>query len=114
MKETQKRVEDISDDDYILINNALAALNVLGIYYLHRYIPRKDVLELWAVPTLRAFMAADVFISYRDAENGMPTWPHLREFCEHARKYTQRAGLVVQAPGPRPEMQQPADQEQSS
>src|SRR6266567_209788 len=77
MKETQIRVEDISEEDYLLINNALAALNVLGIYYRRRYIRRKDVLELWAVPVLRAVLAGQAIMARRDTENGMPIWPHL-------------------------------------
>jgi hypothetical protein len=99
MKETQIRVEDISEEDYLLINNALAALNLLGIYYRRRYIRRKDVLELWAVPVLRAFLAGQAIMDRRDTENGMPIWPHLRSLADDARAYTEQAGISVQAPG---------------
>jgi hypothetical protein len=47
MKEKQVSVKELSDDEYVLINNALASLNLLAIYYQHGYVRRKDVLELW-------------------------------------------------------------------
>ena len=102
VKERQIQVEDISEEDYLLINNALAALNVLGIYYRRRYIRRKDVLELWAVPVLRAVLAGQAIMARRDTENGMPIWPHLRSLADDARRYTEQAGMTVQAPGFRP------------
>lgn len=102
MKETQTRVEDISEEDYLLINNALAALNVLGIYYRRRYVHRRDVLELWAVPVLRSVLAGEAVMARRDTENGMPIWPHLRSLAQDARAYTEQAGITVQAPGALP------------
>ena len=33
LREQGKSVEDYTDEEYALVNNALAALNVLGIYY---------------------------------------------------------------------------------
>jgi hypothetical protein len=102
MKETQTRVENIGEEDYLLINNALAALNVLGIYYRRRYVHRRDVLELWAVPVLRAVLASEAIIARRDTENGMPIWPHLRSLAEDARTYTEHTGITFQAPGTPP------------
>jgi hypothetical protein len=90
MKETQARVEDLSDDDYVLINNALASLNVLGIYYQRRYVRRRDALELWGVQILRVLLAGEVFIAYRDVEQRMRSWPQLHVMAKDARKYAQR------------------------
>src|SRR6266568_4810887 len=83
------------------------SLNVLGIYYQRRYVRRKDVLELWAVPVLRALLAGDTFIAHREADHGMRIWPQLQAFGENARKYTKRAGLDVQIPGLKPNMPHP-------
>jgi hypothetical protein len=58
MSEKKTQVEDLSADDYELINSALAALDVLVIYYKRRYIRRKDVLEIWAAQVLRVVRAA--------------------------------------------------------
>ncbi|MDX6389267.1 MAG: hypothetical protein QOJ73_330 [Streptosporangiaceae bacterium] len=99
MTETRVRVEDLSEDDYVSINNALASLNVLGIYYQRRYVRRKDALELWGLPVVRALLAGDTFIAHRDAEQGMNSWPQLRAFAEDARKYAQRQGVTVQVSG---------------
>jgi hypothetical protein len=95
MKETQVGVEGLSDDDYALINNALAALNVLGIYYQRRYVRRKDVLELWGLPVLRVLDAGKEFAIHRDAEHGMLSWPQLRALEADARKYARRTGRVA-------------------
>jgi hypothetical protein len=66
MGEQQLRMEDLSDDDYLLINNTLAALNVLGIYYQRRYVNRKDVLEIWALTLVRTLLGAERFLASRE------------------------------------------------
>jgi hypothetical protein len=90
-------VEDLSDDDFILINNALASLNTLGIYYRRRYVRRKDLLELWAVPVVRLLQAAKPFLDHRDELAGTRTWPELRALALDAEKYLQRRGTDVKA-----------------
>lgn len=101
MSSERVRIEDLSDEDYVLINNALAALNVLGIYYQRRYIRRKDVLEFWALPVLRLLRAADAFLAHRDSFR-QPTWPQLRAFAADAQSYVQRHGMKVEIPEPWP------------
>jgi hypothetical protein len=91
------RVEDLSDDDYVSINNALASLNNLGIYYRRRYVRRKDMLELWALPVVRLLRAAEPFLAHRDELAGTRTWPELRMFALHAEKYLHRQGVNVKA-----------------
>jgi len=87
-----KRVEDLSDD-YEAINNALATLNIGCFYYVRRYISRKDWLEIWSVPIVRAIDAAQPFLAYRDAlVGGARTWPEMRQFAADARKYLQQRG----------------------
>jgi hypothetical protein len=80
MSEQHRRVEDLSDDEYASINNALASLNTLGLYYRRRYVRRKDILELWALPVVRILLAAEPFLAHRDELAGT-RWPELRTFA---------------------------------
>jgi len=107
MKEKPTPVKDLSAEDYLAINNALAALNVLAIYYLRRYVPRKDVLELWALPVLRALLAGDAFLAHRDAQQGTPIWPQLRKLGKDAKQYAQRERVSIQISGPTGEKIEP-------
>jgi hypothetical protein len=92
LRRQQKLVEDLGND-YAAINNALAMLNVACFYYARRYIGRKDWLETWSVPIVRAIDAAEPFLAYRDAQvRGAQTWPQLRQFAADARKYLQQHG----------------------
>ena len=97
MSARRTRVEDLSDDDYVLVNNALASLNNLGIYYRRRYVRRKDILELWALPVVRLLRAAEPFLAHRDGLVGTRTWPELRSFASDAENYLQRQGVDVKA-----------------
>jgi hypothetical protein len=97
MSTKQRRVEDLSDDDYVSINNTLASLNNLGIYYRRRYVRREDLLELWALPVVRLMRAAEPFLAHRDELAGTRTWPELRTFALAAEKYLQRQGVEVKA-----------------
>ena len=96
MKEKQISVKDLSNDEYVLINNALASLNLLAIYYQRGYVRRKDVLELWALPVVRALLAGEAFLAHRDAEQGgVPIWQQLREFGKDSEKYAQRVRMTI-------------------
>jgi hypothetical protein len=97
MSTKHRKVKDLSDDEYVSINNALASLNTLGIYYRRRYVRRKDILELWALPVVRLMRAAEPFLAYRDELTGTSTWPELRSFALDAEKYLQRQGVDVKA-----------------
>jgi hypothetical protein len=97
MSTKHKRVEDLSDEDYVSINNALASLNNLGLYYRRRYVRRKDLLELWALPVVRLLRAAEPFLAHRDELAGTHTWPELRTFALDAEKYLQRQGMDIKA-----------------
>lgn len=59
-------VEHLSDE-FVLIINAFAALNVLAIYYRRRYVRRKDALELWASTVNRVLISGEEFLNTRDA-----------------------------------------------
>jgi hypothetical protein len=100
MSEKHRKVEDLSEDEYVSINNALSSLNNLGIYYRRRYIRRKDILELWALPVVRLLRAAEQFLAHRDELAGT-RWPELRTFALDAERYLQRHGVGVKAVGTR-------------
>jgi hypothetical protein len=93
MSESGRLVEDLSDDDYELVNNALASLNTLGIYYQRRYVPRPPLLELYAETVLRLMRPAGPFLAHRDALRGRQQWPQLLVLAEEARKYLRRRGI---------------------
>jgi hypothetical protein len=111
MGEKQAQVKDLSEDDYVLINNALASLNVLAFYYQRRYVRRKDVLELWALPVRRALLAGDAFLEHRDALQELPIWPELRAFDKDAGKYLQRIGVIIQKSTLKPGIPEPAEKQ---
>jgi hypothetical protein len=103
MAEQQLHVEDLSENDYLTINNMLAAFNVMGIYYQRRYVSRRDVLELWAVPLVRTLPAAKHFMEHRDVYQGVPSWPQYRALCDDAKDYVRHKQIPVRVP------QQPLD-----
>lgn len=111
MSESGKRVEDLSDQDYELVNNALASLNTLGLYYRRRYVPRAALLELWAETLVRLMRPAEPFLAHRDAIRVGSIWPHLRVLAEDSRKYLRKHGrdpaVVEASAGRRPVL--PAD-----
>jgi hypothetical protein len=96
MGDQHKRVEDLTPDEYDKINNAIAALDVMAVYYKRKYIPREPMLEFWAEPVLRLMRAAEPFLSHRDRDwlgtTGRRTWPALHAFADDARKYLERTG----------------------
>lgn len=79
--------EKLNEDEFVLIINTFAALNVLGIYYQRRYVRRKDALELWASTVDRVLTSGAAFVQARDAGNGTRSWPQLRAFGEDAARY---------------------------
>jgi len=94
MSEAGTKVEDLKPDDRGEINNSLAFLNTVVIYYQRRYIPRKTLLQMWAVPVLRLMPGAERFIEYRNAEagEGARTWQEIHDFKAIAVKYVRRTG----------------------
>ncbi|KAB2347239.1 hypothetical protein [Actinomadura rudentiformis] len=99
MAEQQRSIDDLSFEEHVLINNTLASLNLLGIYYHRRYVRRADVLELWAMPLARIITAAQPFLEHRDRHQQAPIWPHLRSMCQDAERYVQRQQLEFRRPG---------------
>jgi hypothetical protein len=93
MSESGRRVEDLSEQEHALINNALASLNTLGIYYQRRYVRRKDLLEIWAETVLRLLNPAGAFLTYRNALPGGSKWPQLHLLADDARKYLRQQGI---------------------
>jgi hypothetical protein len=63
-------VERLSGRDYRYINRALAAYNLLGLYVKKGYVDIDDVLDIWAVPIYRAWVAAQPFFAHREKNVG--------------------------------------------
>ncbi len=96
----QRRVQDLTPDEFIAANNAINALDLLSIYYRRRYVSRRDVLELWAKPIIEVLPAAEAFLAYRDARVKIKEWPAMRVICRDAERYLKRHGLTVPGASP--------------
>jgi hypothetical protein len=81
--------ESLSGEDHRAVNHALSIFNVIGFLYCKRYVPRRDLMDLWALTATRLFDAAEKsgFLAVRDAQNGDPIWPYFRRFVADARRY---------------------------
>jgi hypothetical protein len=86
--ERRKPPESLSEDDHRAANHALSIFNVIGFLYSKRYVPRRDLIDLWALTGTRLFDAAEKtgFLAMRDAQNGAPIWPYFRYFVADARR----------------------------
>jgi|HubBroStandDraft_6_1064221.scaffolds.fasta_scaffold942699_1 hypothetical protein len=87
MHESAMAVEDLSEEQYALINNVLATLNLLGIYYEGGYVSRKDVLRFFALTVVRLMPAAETYLAHRDQLVGTVSWPELRALADDSAKF---------------------------
>jgi len=97
MSESGMRVEDLTDEQYELVNNALASLNTLGIYYQRRYVRRRDLLEIWSEALVSLLRPAETFLAHRDALPGGGRWPQLQVLAHDARQYLRQQGKDLEA-----------------
>ncbi|MFJ3661695.1 hypothetical protein ACIPPM_14685 [Streptomyces sp. NPDC090119] len=104
MRERGVGVEELSAEDYAVVNRAFAAFDVVGLYCHKGYVSERDVLELWAVPLVRMKYAGRTFLEYRDAQvAGIPTWPRYRSLADRAEAYLRGRGVdVARLTGPAP------------
>ncbi|MFJ5013765.1 hypothetical protein [Streptomyces griseoluteus] len=104
MYERGVRVEELSGEEHAVVNRALAAFDVVGLYCHKGYVSERDILELWAVPLVRLKYAGRAFLEYRDAQvAGMSTWPRFRRLADHAETYLRGRGVdVARLTGPTP------------
>ncbi len=91
--ESATAIEDLSEEQYALINNALSTLNVLGIYYERGYVSRKDVRRFFALTVVRLMPAAEIFLAHRDQLVGTISWPELRALAEDSAKHVRQRGV---------------------
>jgi hypothetical protein len=91
--ESVMAVDNLSEDQHVLINNALSSLNVLGIYYERGYVPRQDVLRFFGLTIARLMPAAESFLAHRDQLVGTYSWPELRALAEDSAKYVRQRGI---------------------
>lgn len=87
MSEKGLTPQDLSAEEFRLVNHSLAMLDALGFLYVRRYIAQSDALDLWGATTARAYVAAEScgFIALRDIQHQEPIWPYLRQFADTAR-----------------------------
>jgi hypothetical protein len=93
MASTSPNIDDLTTEQYTLINNTFAILNILGIYYQRRYLRRKDVLAFFALNVARVYSDGQAFLSHRRSFAGVTPWPELDGLAKDATAYLQRHGL---------------------
>ncbi|HEX5401197.1 MAG TPA: hypothetical protein VFX16_02720 [Pseudonocardiaceae bacterium] len=83
MHEEGRRADDLTPDEFLAVNHALASLDMLGYLFSRRYVSRRDVVSLWGTTALRACQAAQDtgLLAMRDAQNRLPVWPYLRDLA---------------------------------
>src|SRR5215211_384826 len=59
MSENDRKPEDLSTEEFRLVNHSLASLDVMGFLFSRRYIPQEDALALWGPTAVRAFTAGE-------------------------------------------------------
>lgn len=99
MSADNREVSDLTDEEYSLINSALAALDVAAMYWERRYMPRDAFLEAWAQPLVSLMRSAGAFLAHRDALPGGYTWPHLQRLAGAACDYLRAHSRDVGGPG---------------
>ncbi len=94
-------VRDYPQEIYQPINRAIANFDMLGLYLERGYLPEPDIMDLWAEPICRAWVAAQPFIDYREQHNGWRPWPYFKKLAERADKYLLARGVDLEPPAPR-------------
>ncbi|HWC83878.1 MAG TPA: hypothetical protein VG756_28300 [Pseudonocardiaceae bacterium] len=80
MGEKGQRPEDLAPDEFVIVNHALASLDMLGYLFYRRLVPRRDVVAMWGTTAMRACRVAQDtgLLTMRDTQNQMRVWPYLR------------------------------------
>lgn len=97
MAEAGTHVVALPDEDYNLINSALSALNVVGIYCERRYISRRVVRRYWGATIARTHRDAQTFLAHRLAQAGRVPWPQLDQLAKAAQARLDREAAKAQA-----------------
>src|SRR5690349_8827448 len=66
----ESSIQNLSSQDYGDINRALAAFNLLGLYVQKGYVEEKEVMDIWARPVYRSWIAAQPFFAHREQHAG--------------------------------------------
>jgi hypothetical protein len=80
MGEKAQRPEDLTRDEFVIVNHALASFDMLGYLFYRRLVPRPDVVAMWGTTAMRACRVAQDtgILAMRDEQNQMQVWPYLR------------------------------------
>lgn len=87
-------VAALSDDEYRDVNEALSFYNVLGYYVRKRYVRERDVMEFWAAPVTRAWIAAKPFMAYRMNNDGYHVLDNFEDLAVRAERELLRRGAI--------------------
>jgi hypothetical protein len=88
----ENSVKNLSDNDFRDIGRTISTYNALGLYVKNKYVKERDVMELWADPIYRAWIAAQPYIIYRTNREGSNPWKHFEFLAERARQEISRVG----------------------
>jgi hypothetical protein len=80
-------VRERSEDDYQLMNRALAMFDIFGMYVRRRYISRKLAFEEWGHTFAKVAEHGQYFIDHRAQSQGWQSWPNLRQVGSEARSW---------------------------
>jgi hypothetical protein len=86
MVENHRRPADLTSEEFLAANHAVATLDLMAFLHKRRYVPRRDAVELWGVTTARTYRAArdTGFLAFRDSQHGREIWPYFRAFGQMA------------------------------
>jgi hypothetical protein len=87
-------VAALSDDEYRDVNEALSFYNILGYYVRKRYVREQDVMEFWADPVTRAWIAAKPFMAHRMSNDGYHVLDNFEDLAARAELELLRRGAA--------------------
>jgi hypothetical protein len=78
-------IQSLSSQDYGDINRALAAFNLLGLYVQKGHVEKKEVMDVWARPVYRSWVAAQPFFAHREQNAGYRLGGFFEQLAQQAR-----------------------------
>lgn len=82
----------LTDNEWGLINRAMAAFNTLGLLLAKGYVEERDVMDIWAPSICRAWKVAQPYIAYRERLQGYRPWKYFAFLAEKAQQHLSRKG----------------------
>jgi hypothetical protein len=70
--------------------------NTLGFYITKHYVSEHDVLEIWARPIVRTWIAARPYIAYREGLQGYRPWRYFDLLAGKAQEHISNKAVNVE------------------